>query len=541
MSDSTEATLAGDAGGRTAVLLGAGASADAGLLLTSGLASAVVEKANKSSANRHRAGRHDWVRALNAVYAGMVGYQGARGDNPLSAVNIETLISAVRLLRRRDDHEVAPFVASWSSALSNFASSTLPTQSGKAILDAVVNGMGSSASFADRDITEAVAQIARVAVRPGLEKPFADAEEFILRSLMELLSAHKGVAYLNPLLDLAHSQRGGVDVITLNYDLTVETAASQHGVVVNRGVESWRPGEILRFPMIDGVLNLMKVHGSLDWRIERTRSTDQRDSRLVPYSVTTAPVTQPDEDRPRDLPWIVVGDREKLATDGPTLALNFAAQSALQRASHLAVIGYSFGDDHINSMIRDWLSADETRTMSVLDLQWPRETDHLQNSDFRSALLDSYGAQQRYDGEPIDPRVLPVEGRTSEKLAEVLSGRPSRAPDPLAEASVSRDKSALRIEIIWHGAELANARVTASLTPDASGTRGYPDVPLYDRPPLPKANSSEQWERRLRGTHWPSGSTMTLYAAAETSLPLQLQIRGASIVGSFEWNGTVGV
>lgn len=53
-----------------------------------------------------------------------------------------------------------------------------------------------------------------------------------------------------------------------------------------------------------------------------------------------------------------LGDREKLATHGPTLALNFAACEALARATHLAVIGYSFGDAHINAIIRDWLAAD---------------------------------------------------------------------------------------------------------------------------------------------------------------------------------------
>lgn len=44
--------------------------------------------------------------ALNFVYGEMAAHRGARGENPLAAVNTERLISAVRLLADRDNHEV---------------------------------------------------------------------------------------------------------------------------------------------------------------------------------------------------------------------------------------------------------------------------------------------------------------------------------------------------------------------------------------------------------------------------------------------------
>ena len=528
-------------GSRTAVLLGAGASADADLLLTSGLASAIIEKANQAKSRAYGSGKPDWVRALNAVYAGMVGHQGARGDNPLSAVNIETLISAVRLLRKRDDHEVAPFVSSWSAALSNFGSSHLPTLEGKTILDAVEKALGSHAGFSDRDITDAVARIARAAVQPDLEKPFADAEIFILRTLVELLGDHKEVTYFEPLLDLARRQCGGVDVITLNYDLTVETAASQSDVKVNRGMDSWRPGENLQFPVVDGTLNLMKLHGSLDWRVSRSRS--RRQSQLTPYVLDVVPLEERDEDQSStDLPWIVVGDREKLATDGPTLALNFAAQSALLRTSHLAVVGYSFGDGHINAMIRDWLAADKTRTMSVLDLRWPRESGYREELDFQSDLLSNYGEQQGHDGESLNPRVVPIEGRTAEKLSEVLAARPRLAPDPLAEVIVSHHESAVRLDITWHGAELSRASVSASKREDEpQGFYGQSDVALYDSTPIPSTRSPEVGERRAHDMHWEEGGTVSVYAATDTAFPLQLEVSGVSILGRLQWTGLVSL
>lgn len=523
---------------RTTVLLGAGASADAGLLLTSGLAQAIVERANSKAAWSHQSAKPDWVRALNAVYAGMVGYQGARGGNPLSAVNIETLISAVRLLRKRDDHEVAPFVAGWSSALSNFGSSNLPTRSGKEILTAIDKSLTSSHGMGDRDVTEAVAEIARAAVRPDLEKPFADAEDFVLRSLVELLGDHQDVSYFDPLFELARTQHGGVDVITLNYDLTIEAAAERNGMTVNRGVEAWRPGQSLDFAPTHEVINLMKVHGSLDWRIARAK-TDLL-PQLAPYIIKAVPVSKNDDDRPADLPWIVVGDREKLATDGPTLALNLAAQTALQRTTHLAVVGYSFGDEHINSMIRDWLAADETRTMSVLDLRWPRSREHGDVVDFRSALVASYGAQQRYDGNPLDPRVLPIEGSASTMLNHVLTTRPHRAPDPIAEAVVTREDSVVRVDITWHGAGLTRAEINAWPSQEkAPLAYGHSYIPLYNSVPSPALSPAEAWDLLSGRRDWSSGATVSVYAQPDVRFPLQLQVSGDSIHGRLRWSERV--
>lgn len=81
---------------RITLLLGAGASVDAGLPLTVQLAERVLHEANSDS------GRN-WVRALNFVYGSMVGYQSEDGSNPLQAVNIERLISAIRLLSRSQE------------------------------------------------------------------------------------------------------------------------------------------------------------------------------------------------------------------------------------------------------------------------------------------------------------------------------------------------------------------------------------------------------------------------------------------------------
>ncbi|WP_167366987.1 SIR2 family protein [Microbacterium paludicola] len=517
------------------MLLGAGASADAGLKLTSALASAVVERANEQS---YRYGVPDWVRALNAVYAGMVGYRGARGENPLAAVNIETLISAVRLLRHRDQHEVAPFVASWAGSLSDFASSSLPRGTGRDVVDAIKKDVGQRFPRNGDKVAALIASIARAALRPDLEKPFAEAEQFVLASLVKLLGEHTDVSYLSPLVELARAQPDGLDVLTLNYDLTVETAAASEGVAVNRGIESWRPGEELSFPPVPGVLNLMKLHGSLDWLAEEQRPGVG--AHLRSPNLRVVDPQQPDQSDPRfgSIPWIVVGDREKLATDGPTLVLNTAARLALSRSDHLVVVGYAFGDDHINGMIRDWMNVDERRTMTVLDIAWPRNAGLRAAGDFRAALVEGYALHQDGSHNALAPRMHLVEGRTKARLAQALTERPGPLPSPLASASAVRDGDNLRVDISWLGSDLSNVRCEfyaaqgGNLGLNNGRALGFSTEPFDGDAPSP-------WFGQTVIDHLPSGGAWSLYLAGDASLPITLRLSGATITGVQEWKGTL--
>lgn len=76
--------------------------------LTADLTEQVLATVNASSD-----GRESWVKALNFAHAAMFSYAARDGSNPIGTVNIERLISALRLMRSREDHEAAPFVSSW--------------------------------------------------------------------------------------------------------------------------------------------------------------------------------------------------------------------------------------------------------------------------------------------------------------------------------------------------------------------------------------------------------------------------------------------
>lgn len=486
----------------------------------------VIRKANDLDARRRGLppGPPGFVTALNAVYASMVGYQGQRGNNPLTSVNIETLISAVRLLQHRDSHEVAPFVSAWSAAVSEFPSTDIPSEPGHKIAEAIAGGL--MRTHVDGEaISRHIATIARAAIRPDITQPLVDAEQFVLRSLVEILSAIQTVDYLYPLVDLAGHQKNGLDVITLNYDLTVETAAQQRGIKVARGIEAWQPGSTVDLPPRDGVLNLLKLHGSLDWRRERpTRSIDPlltppRLRVLDPQAIT-------ENMRVEDLPWIVVGDREKLATDGPTLALHFAARLALLRATHLTVVGYSFGDAHINAMIRDWLAAEPSRTISILDMRWERQRNWMRTTGFRAALLDEYGRDRDGHGERAQPRLVAVEGATRNELSRALTARPLPTPTALVTAVPVQDDGVLKIAVTWHGNDLVDAQLNAS-KPVRRNEPGR-HVPLFPTPD----QSDADWFQQVKVANLVRGDTIDVFPSSVASLPLEISVRGIPLTGS---------
>ncbi|WP_442577138.1 hypothetical protein ACSBPH_08405 [Microbacterium sp. F51-2R] len=192
---------------RVIVLLGAGASVDAGLHLTTALAEVIVRNVNASALEERgpRGELPDWVRALNFAYGAMVGYQAEDGSDPLQAVNIERLISALRLLQDSRTHEVAPFVGAWKPGALGVGAPHVDSHLGDRVIRAIGNGFGEG--YRDQQaVSDAIAAIARSAVHTASPGEFKEAEERILSELSQVLSNVKNVGYLYPLAELAKSQ-----------------------------------------------------------------------------------------------------------------------------------------------------------------------------------------------------------------------------------------------------------------------------------------------------------------------------------------------
>ena len=511
---------------RVAVLLGAGASADAGLPLTTALAEMIVRNVN-ASARLAGGALPNWVRALNFVYGSMVGYQAEDSSDPLQAVNIERLISALRLLQDSQAHEAAPFVAAWKPGALGVGTPEADAHLGGKALSAVSDSMGQSFG-GDQEMADAIAAIAREATRGSNPREFEEAEEHLLSELSAVLNNLKSVEYLYPLADLARSQAGGLDILTLNYDLTIERMAQETSTPIDRGIGSWKPGRLLERSRADGLINLHKLHGSLDWELALDRRVTQPPEILAPESQRSGgePVGNAAPFRPRTRPWIVVGDREKLATDGPTLELLHSATSALRSSTHLVVVGYSFSDAHINAMIRDWLAADESRTIGILDMNW-RAPDHV---PFRRALITRYGAD---DERGARSRIAPIPGSASEALAAALQARPERPnPDPYMSASHQIGHDHIVAQVTLLGPDLYRASVAFHYATESNShrrgtySRGQDTYETLDelnagRRPQPMSS----WAP-VHVEHWRTGDAISLFSQAPPPGPVEIQVYG---------------
>ncbi|CAN5155621.1 hypothetical protein BH11ACT4_BH11ACT4_06870 [soil metagenome] len=401
---------------RTAVLLGAGASRDAGMPLTVDLADELITRMNTAPNQKSSAG------LLNFVFGAMLSKVTQAGGDPHTAVNVETMFSAIRLLRDRASHEVSPFVQAWNPAVAALDQADVVENSrlSTALKDSVGKAIGDRYGQRGHGLLRAVQSVVRQETGAGGDGSAYRRLELRLRELIvEILTDRLDsgrLSYLSPIIELALDQPLGVDVISLNYDLTIETAAKARKVDVNRGIETWRPGEDLDFEATAGRLNLIKPHGSVDWVID----TLHGDGMALPQQYTRGKSAQSASGGPA----VVIGDREKLESEGATLALMRGFETAMRRADRLVIVGYSGADSHVNAVIRDWINAGFSRSIIAIDPTWPRLGEH--RKTFRGELTANLGVSD--DPTEVPRRLAVLRKTAAEGIVEGLSMRPSVDP-----------------------------------------------------------------------------------------------------------------
>jgi len=497
---------------RISLLLGAGASHDAGLPLTNALARDLVTKLNDEQPSSTS------TQLLNSIYAAMVNFSAARGGNPLAAVNVETMFSAIRLLRDRKDHEAAPFVLNWVR-LADGHGDGAPYGGdflrARQLARGVAEAFGDSAGAGD-NLLDAVREVVRSEIGGSVPREaFEELERSLLRALVDLLAHPADLSYLNPLLDLAEAQAGGLDVVTLNYDLTVETAAAQRGVEVTRGVEVRQPGADFDFSPRDRMIRLVKLHGSLDFYLETVEVPGG-----LPQKITK--INQDPTDLMRD-PALVIGQREKLETEGPTLALMRAFEDVMRRTDRLVIVGYSGGDAHVNAVIRDWINADTHRTIVVLDPYWPT-LGFFEKRGFPYELNSYLGVQQ---DDETPRRLVVIRAAASVGLKEALTAEVELDPQPWFDVDATISGTTVTITVTNRG---------RSLGP----TQFYAQPPVWNHPAVPyprevrvlhpEASNDDQVYGAVNIPRMAAGETVSVeitYDAAEACPRWVLRITGA--------------
>ena len=140
-----------------------------------------------------------------------------------------------------------------------------------------------------------------------------------------------------------------VDYLILNYDTIIEDALAMEKVPYADGLYGgatgwWKPDT---FDMVGLSVRVIKIHGSIDWRLFPGDSSPRR--------VSTS-IQMPDDS---DLPVLIWPSSTKYQETqlDPFAELLNRARKAMQPPSHsnaqrlLVVCGYSLGDSHINTEI----------------------------------------------------------------------------------------------------------------------------------------------------------------------------------------------
>lgn len=369
---------------REMFLLGAGASAEAGVPTTFPMTARLAERLNR---------RHHLMNppsaAFNFVCGALLAYDAATGVSPFLGLDVERVFAAIELLGERHELEVTPFVSAWHPAVDGWdthVTPRIPAFFDKNLLRALQKGP----SFDPAGKLIAALIDSRLESEPTGDT-YRELAKLLVSEIQELVATtEKSVAYLGPLV-IQGQRPGGITIATLNYDVAVEQAAVSTGVSLTTGIEGWLESGTWKWPP-EGV-RLLKLHGSIDWE---WRKSEHRDGHLPRRVVGLR------SGGPNDGPALVFGQRGKLRAEGPFLGLLAELEAQLARSNRLVVIGYSFRDEHVNELIRRWASEDESRLIKVVDPNWPIQPEP---GDFRGDLEEYLLPPDWKDPPPFEARL----------------------------------------------------------------------------------------------------------------------------------------
>jgi hypothetical protein len=361
---------------RIALLAGAGLSVDAGLPTAVELADRLREclldltqtSEGSAAAIDKREQAKQWLALYNFLDGGIRFQEGVLNRNPDARVNIEQIAIAAEELQARMTNPLAAYSAGWHRRLEEL-------ERGDA----------------------------------GLLKNFV---EFTYSRLQEwlLLGDPKRVSYLRGLGELINDDIG-LDIFTLNYDLCVEEALSAADLRFSNGFNTegvWSPTALDKTAKI----RLYKLHGSLDWVDDEVYGLC---SLQFPRH-ENAETIQGDELRP----LLIFGTLHKLSAREPFLTLAYHFSQAVLRTRALAVVGYSFGDDHVNQIIEQGLKKNSGLRIVVVS---PAAEDLVRQHRF----LDR---NPRVSTIPTIAKTALNERIVADKIREILKDVKTEAPFP---------------------------------------------------------------------------------------------------------------
>ncbi|WP_230281734.1 SIR2 family protein [Croceicoccus sp. Ery15] len=303
----------------TVILLGAGASVDAGIPDALSLTERVYERLSARLPNE--------ARLFSYVIAKLITKRARQGGSPFNRVNIEEVYDALKRYVERENDPLNEFVYSWDDALpkAEFNRDRFEKVFTKAVQGLDIR-LGRSASI-DGSAVRDLSQMIENSLSEANSKPFLGN---YLNALVDCLTDESAdQEYLTQLVRIV--ERQCISLGSLNYDKLIENACMRSGFSFDYGLSSWNDRRIVRFDPSD--VKLLKLHGSVNWFEHGDRITMSEKGAFK-----------------RGM--IFGGQGDKLVHYGPYLQIRYEFNKHLRRAKKLGVIGYSFQDLHMNALTR---------------------------------------------------------------------------------------------------------------------------------------------------------------------------------------------
>lgn len=294
------------------VLLGAGASKDAGLRLSTELTTDLQSDLVDSKDSLLQ-------RTLGLILGALAFRRGYEGKTMHAPVDIESVLAIAQMLSRRSEHPLCSFVATWHSFLEE------------------IGPKGNGTAF------EALIRRARGMLRTKLETP---SDGTIVKYLESACRLSEGLA-----------DDKSPEVFTLNYDRCVESALQYQRRRFTTGFRDgmWNRDEFA----VDGQVRLYKLHGSFGWvRHPESDVLYDRDGAMARDDLDILSADTEDD--------LIFGADNKFSPRQPYLWMIYRFVEALERCSYIVTIGYGFRDVHINQALTQAMAADPHKHLLVV-------------------------------------------------------------------------------------------------------------------------------------------------------------------------------
>lgn len=288
------------------VLLGAGCSVDAGIPTVNQMVHEIESKLIHTN---------EWEKYKQLYYyikSAVIYSDGIFGEFD-RVVGIERLMIVLSELEKKEKNIVYPFIANWNNRLIDLAGT-------------------------------------------NFEK-IKELRELITRQLLKWVKRpnYQPAHYYRRFYEFQQELGYPMRIFSLNYDVCLEQARS-NAEELELGFDEHGEWNSFRFdPANEAVsagIYLYKLHGSIDW----TRDSEQTNIlRLAAHPVD-------------DNPELIFGTEAKMQSIDPYLFNVYELRNYLLACKLAIVIGYSFSDDYVNTLLRQALQRSSERAILIVDL-----------------------------------------------------------------------------------------------------------------------------------------------------------------------------